>query len=191
MTLPEAAPAPGRSCDGCTMCCKIFGIPELAKPRHKWCAQCEIGVGCRIYADRPPSCREFVCGWLIDPAVPEHWKPTRARMVLTTEDDGRRLVIHLDAGRPDAWRKPPYYAEIKHLAREAARGGRQLILWQGPNAIAILPDREKFLGPVAPGQIIVTTERDRPGGGELDVEVMNADDPALAGPAPSLARPPK
>ena len=180
MTAPPE-PAPGRTCDGCTMCCKIFGIPELDKPRHEWCGHCEIGKGCKIYEARPQSCRDFVCGWLVDASVPEHWKPSKSRMVLTTEDDGRRLVINVDTGRLDAWKKAPYYAEIKRMAAAIARSRGQLILWQGRNAIAILPDRDKPLGPIAPGQIIVTTERDGPGGGELDVEVMSVEELAAAG----------
>ena len=178
MTPPQAS-APGRSCAGCTMCCRIFGIPELQKPRHQWCSHCEIGVGCKIYDERPASCREFVCGYLVDGGVPEHWKPSKSRMVLTSEDSGRRLVIHVDTSRPDAWKKAPYYAEIKRLAATAARNRRQVIVWQGENAIAVLPDREKFLGPIGPGQIIVTTESDVPGGGDLDVEVMDAGDARL------------
>ncbi|HEY7608991.1 MAG TPA: hypothetical protein VIF14_07145 [Alphaproteobacteria bacterium] len=172
--MPPPASAPGRSCAGCTMCCRIFGIPELEKPRHQWCSHCDIGVGCKIYDQRPASCREFVCGYLVDGGVPEHWKPSKSRMVLTSEDNGRRLVIHVDTSRPDAWRKAPFHAEIKRMAVAAARSRGQVIVWQGKNAIAVLPDREKFLGPVAPGQIIVTTESDVPGGGDLDVEVVDA-----------------
>jgi hypothetical protein len=174
MSAAPHAPAPGRSCEGCTMCCKIFGIPELAKPKHEWCPHCAVGSGCKIYETRPQSCRDFVCGWLVDAAIPEHWKPSKSRMVLTTEDDGRRLVVHVDTGRLDAWKKQPYYGELKKLAANVARQKGQLILWQGKNAIAILPDRDKHLGPIAAGQIIVTTERDGPGGGDLDVEVMDA-----------------
>jgi hypothetical protein len=174
------SPPPVRSCEGCTLCCKIFGIPELAKPRHEWCGHCEIGKGCRIYETRPPSCREFECGWLIDASVPEHWKPAKSRMVLTTEDGGRRLVINVDTGRLDAWKKAPYYAEIKRMAAAMAQRRGQVIVWQGRNAIAILPDRDKPLGPIAPGQIIVTTERDGPGGGEIDVEVMSPEELAAA-----------
>jgi hypothetical protein len=156
------------------MCCRIFGIPELGKPRHRWCSHCDIGIGCKIYDQRPASCREFVCGYLVDAGVPEHWKPSKSRMVLTSEDNGRRLVIHVDTSRPDAWRKAPFYAEIKRMAAAAMRNRGQVIVWQGENAIAVLPDREKFLGPIAPGQIIVTTESDVPGGGDLDVEVVDA-----------------
>jgi hypothetical protein len=156
------------------MYCKIFGIPELAKPRHRWCSHCDIGIGCKIYEQRPDSCREFICGYLVDARIPEHWKPSKSRMVLTSEDNGRRIVIHVDSGRLDAWRKPPYYAEIKRLAADAARNRGQVILWQGRNAIAILPDREKHLGPIGEGQIIVTTESAGFGGGDLDVEEVDA-----------------
>ena len=180
MSAEPPPPASGRSCEGCTLCCKIFGIPELEKPRHAWCAHCEIGKGCRIYETRPASCREFVCGWLIDGTVPEHWRPAKSRMVLTTEDGGRRLVINVDAGRLDAWKKPPYYAEIKRMAAAMAQSRGQVIVWQGRNAIAVLPGRDKPLGPIAPGQIIVTTERDGPGGGDIDVEVMTAEELAAA-----------
>lgn len=177
---PGPAPAPGRSCGGCTLCCKIFGIPEIDKPRFQWCGHCAIGEGCRIYETRPATCRAFVCGWLVDGTVPDHWKPSESRMVLTSEHGGRRLVIYVDTGRLDAWKKPPYYAEIKRTAAAMARSGGQVIVWQGPNAIAILPDRDKPLGPVAPGQIIATTARKGPGGGELDVKVMSAEEFAAA-----------
>lgn len=159
------------------MCCKLFGIPELAKPRHEWCSHCDVGKGCRKYEERPQSCRDFVCGYLVDPQVPEHWKPSKSRMVLTSENGGHRLVIHVDTGRLDAWRKAPYYAEIKHIAAQAARLKNQVILWQGREAYAILPDRDKRLGAIRDGQIIVTTERDGPGGGDLDVVVVEPDDP--------------
>ena len=175
---------PGRSCEGCTMCCKLFGIPELAKPRHEWCGHCDVGKGCRAYETRPKSCRDFVCGYLVDAQVPEHWKPSKSRMVLTSENGGRRLVIHVDTGRIDAWKKAPFYSEIKNLAVQAARLRNQIILWQGREAIAILPDREKRLGPIGDGQIIVTTERDGPGGGDLDVVVVDADDPLVQTLAP-------
>ncbi len=181
MSSPTTAPAPRRSCDGCTLCCKIFGIPELEKPRHQWCGHCAIGAGCKIYEQRPQSCRDFVCGWLVDASVPEHWKPSKSRMVLTSEDDGRRTVINVDTGRLDAWRKAPYYAEIKQMAVAAARTRGQVIVWQGGNAIAILPDREKFLGPVGAGQMIVTTESAAPGGGDLDVEVVDAPPAKIGG----------
>jgi hypothetical protein len=66
MTEVFTEPAAGRSCGGCTMCCKVLGITELQKPVGKWCKHCEIGYGCRIYETRPAECRTFHCAWLVD-----------------------------------------------------------------------------------------------------------------------------
>lgn len=166
---------PGRSCQDCTLCCKLLRIDELAKPRHEWCAHCAIGKGCNIYEERPAPCRAFYCGWLINDWLGAHWQPARSRMMITAE--GARLVIHVDPGRLDAWRKEPFYSEIKKWAAAAARRRGQVILWQGKEPIAILPDREKRLGPIRDGQFIVTTETRGPSGPVLDVVVVDADHP--------------
>jgi hypothetical protein len=173
--VPPLTPVPGRSCDGCTLCCKIFAIPELAKPRHEWCKHCDVGKGCKVYETRPHTCRDFFCGYLLMPDLPEHWKPSRSRMVLTWESDANRMVINVDGGRPDAWKKEPYYAQIKKWAVAAVRSRGQILLWQGKEAFAILPNRDVFLGPLRTGQGIAIVERRGPGGAiELDAIVVEA-----------------
>ena len=174
--LPQIVP--GRSCAGCTMCCKLQRIDELSKPRHEWCRHCDIGKGCKIYDDRPQTCRAFYCGYLLNEWLGLHWQPAKSRMMITAE--GNRLVIHVDPGRLDAWRKEPFYSEIKRWSVAAARNRGQVVLWQGKDLIAILPDREKHLGPVRDGQVIVTTETREPGGTVLDVRIVDADDPVAA-----------
>ncbi len=168
---PRYQPVLGRNCDGCTLCCKIFEIPELPKPRHVWCGHCDTGKGCKIYETRPTTCRDFYCGYLLMPNVAEHWKPSRARMVLTWESHANRLVVNVDPSRPDAWRKEPYYGEIKRWALAAVNNRGQLLVWQGKDAVAILPDRDVFLGPVRQGQAIVVLGRPAPDGSGLSVEV--------------------
>lgn len=54
-----------RVCGGCTACCKSMPIRELNKSIGVWCRHCDVGVGCRAYADRPSSCRDFRCQWLM------------------------------------------------------------------------------------------------------------------------------
>ena len=54
-----------RECGDCNMCCKL---PEInyfkeKKESYKWCNHCEIGVGCKIYSDRPQGCKDFFCMW--------------------------------------------------------------------------------------------------------------------------------
>jgi hypothetical protein len=33
------------------MCCKVLPIAALEKPEQSWRTHCDIGKGCRIYAD--------------------------------------------------------------------------------------------------------------------------------------------
>lgn len=52
-----------RTCGACTACCTVMGVHELAKARYEACENL-CARGCRIYADRPASCRTFECQWL-------------------------------------------------------------------------------------------------------------------------------
>lgn len=52
-----------RSCGECTLCCTIMGVVELKKPVHTNCEH-QSCFGCKIYEDRPSSCKEFKCLWL-------------------------------------------------------------------------------------------------------------------------------
>ena len=53
-----------RSCGDCKLCCSTMAVYELDKPRGECCKHVN-GKGCGIYADRPQSCREFECLWLL------------------------------------------------------------------------------------------------------------------------------
>lgn len=102
------------SCGSCTLCCKVMAVTEIDKPRGVWCGDCDKGVGCRVYADRPPSCAEFDCVWLQSQSQPSMKKmapelrPDRCHVVLTsTAEDGpyaAGLVAHVDPVYPDAWK---------------------------------------------------------------------------------------
>lgn len=95
-------------------------------------------------------------------------------MVLTWEGHANRMVINVDSGRPDAWRKEPYYAQIKRWALAAVRNRSQLLIWQGKDAIVVLPDREVFVGLLEAGKEIAIVGRPGPGGVGLEVEVVGA-----------------
>ena len=162
------------------MCCKLLGVAELDKPRLRWCQHCAVGVGCRVYPERPQSCRTFMCGYLTGRDIGEHWRPTRSKMVLSYEEAANRLAIFVDPGRVDAWRQEPYYGEILRWAAEAPDLHRQIIVWEGGDAIAILPDGEQRLGPVREDQFIVTADRTGPAGREWEVMILDEGDPRLA-----------
>jgi hypothetical protein len=102
-------------------------------------------------------------------------------MVLDYEPHANRIVVHVDSGRSDAWRREPYYSEIKQWALRASQNQGQVIVWQGLDAIAVLPDREVNLGRVRSDQLIITTEKRTLTGIKFDVTVMERNDPRLAG----------
>ncbi len=57
----------GRTCDGCSECCRVFDIPELDKAGGCRCpklTRSELTPRCSIYPDRPDVCRDFECEWL-------------------------------------------------------------------------------------------------------------------------------
>jgi hypothetical protein len=86
----------------CSLCCKVMGVVELNKPAGVWCEHADPGKGCRIYEDRPPTCRNFVCLWLRDPRFPEEARPDQSRVVLTCTPEGETILAHPDAGYPHA-----------------------------------------------------------------------------------------
>lgn len=98
-----------RDCDGCTICCKVMKIRELEKPGNIWCAHCVIGSGCKIYAERPESCREYECLWLktqrLDRPLAPELRPDKSKVVIGTLNAGEEVVLYVTPDRPDAWKQ--------------------------------------------------------------------------------------
>jgi hypothetical protein len=171
--MTPAVPA-ARQCGTCTLCCKLLTIEELGKPAGQWCPHCIQGRGCAIYADRPNECRGFQCGYLMWPALGEHWLPARSKLVVAFKPDGNEIVIHVDPGMPNAWRAEPYYSEIRNMA---AHGVYTIFVQIGRRVIAIFPDREVDLGVVAEDERIAI--QPEPGTGRLGAVKVKANDPRI------------
>jgi hypothetical protein len=77
--------APGRTCGTCTLCCKIYAIRELNKPAGRWCVHAERDRGCKIYNERPDTCRGFYCMWRVDATLGPEWKPETAHFVVSLD----------------------------------------------------------------------------------------------------------
>lgn len=157
----------GRSCGSCTLCCKIFGVPELNKPAGQWCPHCDVtgssGGGCRIHATRPEMCRAFVCGWLVDTQFGEGWKPERSKIVLMYDPNRPRIVAFVDPARPLAWRAPPFYEKLKELSRKVLPDGQVIVMLNGRTTV-VLPNKEVELGVVEDGANIVIARTRLPNG---------------------------
>ena len=170
---------PGRSCDGCTMCCKLMRVAALDKPRGQWCVHCDIGAGCKIYDRRPEACLAFYCAYRLTTELDERWKPALSHLLVRYDE--RRISVFVDADDAKAWKREPYFTQIKTWAAQAAPHRGQVIVWRGLDAYAIFPDREKFLGPVREDQRMVNAYTQTPQGERMDVVVMDASDPRIAG----------
>jgi len=170
--MPAAAgssPAvPVRECGDCSLCCKVMRIATLDKPAGSWCRNCKPGTGCVIYFDRPDECRAFNCLFVLNAELGEEWRPSRSRIVLVSEQDGNRIVAHVDPQRPDAWRRAPYYGQLKDWAARSVRFRGQVIAAVGRRMHMIFPDRDVDLGEVGLDELIVVDEVPTPLGMRLE-----------------------
>lgn len=126
-------------CGSCTMCCKLMGVADLPKPKPNgvWCEHCAIGKGCKIYEERPNSCRIYECLWLMSQkqAHPMHpqMRPDRSKVIMSVtnpSDSGQQLLtVHVDPGKPNAWREEPIYSYFCGIAKQGVR----LIIGAGIN----------------------------------------------------------
>lgn len=90
---------PNRICGECTACCKAMLILDLdpPKPAGRWCPHALLPDrdgrhGCGIYASRPPSCRDFRCGWLLGWAPEEDLRPDRSGVVINAIESSAAFV---------------------------------------------------------------------------------------------------
>lgn len=173
---------PGRSCATCTLCCTVLGIKTLEKPANAHCPHCALSAGCTIYDARPYECRAFHCAWLFVPDIDAAWRPAESGMVLHFDADAGRMQVHVDPERPESWRREPFHSHLRAWAAAAAPDGGQVTVLVGFNVIAILPDRDKALGEVRPGQMIVGRQVQREDGA-WDFESEVIDEPDAGAPA--------
>jgi hypothetical protein len=146
----QPVPKP-KTCGACTLCCKVMGIVELAKPMGVWCGHCSPGKGCGVYDSRPASCRVFACQWLLDPALPRRFRPDQTKVVLVSEVSGPPLVAYCDPAHPYAWRREPIYGWLKAKALEMWKaGGIPLVLVRaGSRLWRVTPTDDTDVGEVA------------------------------------------
>jgi hypothetical protein len=169
--MAEPVIPPGRACGTCTLCCKLFPVPELDKPAGRWCQHIVQGRGCGIHETRPGVCRAFFCQWIYNAELGPEWKPEIARFVLSIYPGTNSLAVTVDPGNPTAWRDPRYLPSLRLWARTALEQGDQVLVFVGARAIAILPEREVDLGEISPGDAIVSL---RGSAGSFDVRLKRS-----------------
>jgi uncharacterized protein len=106
-----------------------MGVPELRKRPWDKCRHASDSAGCSIYAERPPGCRSFMCGWLLDPDMGPDLKPENCHVMLH-QRGAQHIVAVCDPAFPDAWRAASMIGYLHRLAKEIAPA-RRLLLMEG------------------------------------------------------------
>lgn len=134
-----------RSCDGCTLCCRLPDIEALSKPANSWCVHCvsqdfaggRTGGGCRIYADRPQLCRDFLCLWRIDASLGAEWDPLVSHMMIYRQ--GPQMTVLVDPDHAEIWRQAPYLPQLEDWARDHEESGGYIIVFAGEAVFKVDP----------------------------------------------------
>jgi hypothetical protein len=153
--MPQSQPAPGRACDGCTLCCKVIRVDVLAKPQWQYCPHCVVGQGCGIHATRPDDCRAWFCEYLKNPGMADDWYPKTSHMVIEVLDDGINAHVYVDPDHPDAWTTEPYYSDLKASAEEAVKRRSRITVHVGTRQIILFPDRDVVFDNVAADEEVI------------------------------------
>lgn len=143
-------PAMQRQCGPCTLCCKVYDIPATESPIGVWCKHCKPGAGCGIWETRPDFCRSFFCNWIKFDWLGEEWRPDIAKFVFTIDPNSGYLMFQVDPGSPDAWKREPYYSQIKTWAAEGLSRARGTVVFINKTATLVLPDGDAQLGELGP-----------------------------------------
>ncbi|WP_146686454.1 hypothetical protein [Bradyrhizobium canariense] len=175
-TMMEVAGAPviaGRECGTCTLCCKVYHVPEIGKVAGKWCQHCTPGTGCAIHETSPAQCRDFNCLWRTEATLTPAWKPERSKMVLSIYPLNGFMYVQVDPGAPSAWRKQPYYDQLHRWAEANLSKGHHVIVFVGDIATLIMPGQDVPLGKMKPTDGFAVRQTFGPGG--MTYEVTRSD----------------
>ena len=125
-----------RSCDGCNLCCYIPYIDEPTLKKEEWtmCQNCDVGVGCKIYEDRPKPCRTFECSW-VKGETPVEWKPDKVGF-FTKDHTEKVMMLFAD---------PKMLHQVERTLREYGTGKYAIRYNDKPNQIAEYADGKMTL----------------------------------------------
>lgn len=149
----------GRSCGSCSLCCKVYDVPEIQKTAGKWCQFFKSGKGCTIHDKSPNQCREFFCNWMTHASLGPEWKPDRCRFVMTTNPYNLNLTIQVDPGFRSAWKEKQYYDVLKQWALKLMERDNYIFVFDGITTFIVLPDRDEDIGVIGQNQKVYFNKR--------------------------------
>ena len=140
-----------KTCGTCTLCCKVMGIKDIAKPVGEWCPHCSPGVGCGLYPAHPSSCKHFACLWLESTDLPDSYRPDRTKVVLLNDQESGRLIAHCDPNVPAPWRREPIYPLLMAAASTRWATGGLVIAVSGSTQWLITATDDLDMGRIDAG----------------------------------------
>ena len=175
----ETVEPKAKSCGGCDVCCRVYQIDELQKPAGTLCGNA-CGSGCAIYAARPEPCRAFHCLWLLRADLDATWRPDLSGFVMRLGDEGSTLWIDEDPLRPNAWKREPYYTQIKGWSAAVQQRRGLVMVAVAEGVVVIFPESDIFVPHPPQGARVEAGYRETPRGREPWVRIVPAD-PAAPG----------
>lgn len=95
-------------------------------------------------------------------------------MVLSLDPVSRSMNVQVDPGQPNAWRREPYYSQLRKWAAASLPLKRHVLVHVNKATTVVLPDRDVPLGVFNAGDRLVTSERTSPNGPTIDVRKNSA-----------------
>lgn len=94
----ESGLVPNRNCGECAECCVTLRIdePNLKKYADTPCSNLSQNGDCKIYIDRPSTCRAFYCGWRHLDQLGDEWRPDRSKILLRLHQEGGIILQALE-----------------------------------------------------------------------------------------------
>lgn len=119
-------------CESCTECCKLLSIDEIAKRAGVWCEHCEIGVGCKIYPERPRTCVDFRCAYHQMDNCASCLRPDKCHVVF------ERIADDVFLGTVNH-EHPELQEVVKRQIDSLKREGFRVLLNKNPDHVFVLP----------------------------------------------------
>jgi len=112
------------NCDGCTLCCFVLPVEGRSKKAYAACRDCELGVGCTRYDERPPECVAFDCSYRLATRCSDDLRPDNCGVVFEEVRGGIMLGTMVDE-------EPMARKEVRGQVRSFQHEGKSVVLHSG------------------------------------------------------------
>jgi uncharacterized protein len=106
-------------CGDCNLCCLLTAVPELAKPVRSWCHNCSED-GCKIYQNRPQSCKNYFCLWYVNEWMGESLRPDKCGVIFEKLVDSTTYLVLVAPDRITALNSPKVVELALRLVKEGS-----------------------------------------------------------------------